>query len=638
MDTNTKNTIHSIAKQIAEAKHAYYNTGHPILSDAEYDRLEDKLRKLDPDHPILKTVGAPPGKDGWEKVAHEIPMGSLKKAKNPDEFAKWAQDKLNKNGVFYSDKLDGLSVEIIYDKGVLVQGITRGTGYEGENITVNVLKMQGVKKILPKPYTGSLRGEILMLRDTHKEHFSEYKNPRNSVSGVSRRHDGSGCDKLVVLFYEAILAEKDFQSEHEQLIFIRDELELGVPSFGFFYLTDSAESYVKKIVEIWRDYQDRCREKLLYDIDGLVVRIDQIAAQLALGHDNENKPKGAVAFKFDEADVKTIVRDIEKSVGNSGAITPVAIFDPVDLMGVTINRASLYNYSYVEELGLDIGAEILVVRANDVIPRVEECIKRTGTVAKAPKQCPVCGAETEMRGEFLMCTNTLWCPAQVAGRIKNWVNTLNLLEWGEALIERLVESGMVRTVADLYRLTEEDLLKIERMGVKSAQKVLQILHNNKHLSLDVFLGGLSIPMVGKTIIGLLISSGYDTVEKVRGMRIDDMLSIDGLGLVKAQSLYSGIQQNKVLIDDLLSCGVTIKEKSGCLKGKSLAFTGTMENKRAYLVKLAEDNGAEVKKSVGAGLSYLIIDDTNSTTLKALAAKKHGTELLSEKDFLKMVGG
>jgi DNA ligase (NAD+) len=293
--------------------------------------------------------------------------------------------------------------------------------------------------------------------------------------------------------------------------------------------------------------------------------------------------------------------------------------------------------AYVNQLGIDVGAEILVARANDVIPRVERVIKKTGTVWKAPKQCPSCGGKTEMRGEHLICTNSSLCPAQVTGRIKNWISGNNILEWGDTIITRLVESGKVRTINDLYQLTEQDLSSMERMGDKSAKKLIGLLHANKELSLEKLIGNLSIYMVGETVVGLAVEAGFNTVKKLYDAKLSQLSSIPGLGPTKATALYEGLRANGALVNELLTvCDIKIKEKTGVLVGKSFCFTGAMKNKRPLLEKMVTDNGGTTKSSVGKGLNYLVIADPNSTSSKAVAARKNGTKCISEEAFLAMV--
>jgi DNA ligase (NAD+) len=279
----------------------------------------------------------------------------------------------------------------------------------------------------------------------------------------------------------------------------------------------------------------------------------------------------------------------------------------------------------------------LVSRANDVIPRIEELIKGTGKTAKPPEHCPECQGDVEMQGENLICLNTETCPAQVVGRIKNWIKELNVLEWGDALVERLVESGKVNTVADLYKLTVADLAGIDRMGQKSAQKCFGLLWASAEVPLEVFLGGLSIPMIGQSTIKTIMKAGCDTLEKFGQLGAAQFEQVSGVGPTKAKFLADGLVTYQQVILDLLNNGVTIKLRlTGTLSNTSICFTGSMKNKRPVLEKMAADAGADIKGSVGKGLTYLVIADPNSTSSKATAARKLGTKLISEEEFLELV--
>lgn len=624
----SKDRIKELATKITQARIDYYND-QPTVSDKVFDAWCDELRTLDKKHVALTAVGAPVGPSVWLKAKHQIPMGSLNKVNLPIEMSDWAKDKGDKTLWFVTEKLDGLSIELIYEAGKLVQAITRGDGEIGEDITVNVARMGGVNPDLGFDFNGSLRGEIIMTKTNWKLHFADKANPRNAASGVSKRLDGVDVDKLNILFYQ-VLGDVDFATEVDQFDWLKDN-GLGIPNLWTFKTIDGVNKH-------WRDYQDNKRDKLDYDIDGLVVRIDDMAKQMSLG-DKDLRPLGAMAFKFDNESRESVIRDIVWQVGNSGRLTPVATVDPVVLVGATITRASLYNMSYIEELQLDIGATVLVVRANDVIPRIEELVKGTGKVIKPPKNCPDCNGVVKFDGENLMCTNSLVCQAQVIGRIKNWVKELNLLEWGDTLIEKLVQAKKVVTVSDLYTLTVDDLANLDRMGEKSAQKCFEILWapENTNISLDIFLGALSIPMIGGSTIRSIMKAGCDTLEKFGQLKAEHFESVPGVGPTKAKFLADGLIHNQKVILELLENGISIKAKAtGKLSGKSVCFTGSMKNKRPVLEKMASDIGAEVKSAVGKGLTYLIIADPNSTSAKAQAARKMGTTLISEDEFLDMI--
>lgn len=619
--------IKELEKLILKARDNYYN-GQPIVSDKVFDAWIDELKTLSPKSKAITNIGAPVPPSAWLKAKHQIPMGSLDKVNTPVELTKWAKDNAKDEDLFLTEKLDGISIEVVYENGALVQAITRGDGETGEDITSNVVKMKGVLSHLKyEAFTGSLRGEIIMRKSVHQEHFSDKANPRNAASGVSKRLDGVGAEHLEILFYQAI-GDSDFTSEEDQFKWLTCQ-GLSTPNYWL-------KANATEVNSHWRDYQDTKREKLDYDIDGLVVRVNNLSKQIALG-EKDLRPKGAVAFKFDNEAKESTILDIIWQVGNSGRLTPVAVLEPIMLVGAEVRRASIYNIAYIQELKLDIGAKVLVARANDVIPRVEELIKGTGNTAEPPKYCPVCQGQLRMDGENLVCINTDNCPAQIVGRIKNWVNELNILELGDTVIEKLVSAGFVKTPADLYKLTVADIASLDRMGEKSAQNVYDSIWKNNPVPLEIFLGGLSIPMIGASTIKLLMEAGYDSLDAIMLMPETDIEAVKGIGPIKAASLFNGMRKYDSTIWSLLMNGVKIKEKViGSLTGKSFCFTGSMVNKRPVLEKMVSDAGGTVKNSVGKGLNYLVIADVNSTSSKAVAARKLGTSLISEDDFLKMV--
>lgn len=622
----SKNRIQELETKVFKARTDYYNN-QPTVSDKVFDAWVDELRLLDPTSKAVTAIGAPFIPSAWLKAKHQIPMGSLDKVNLPVELTKWSNDMAGNELLFVTEKLDGLSIEVIYEDGSLVQAITRGDGETGEDVTVNVVKMGGVHSHLKHKFTGSLRGEIIMKKSIHQKHFALSANPRNAASGTCKRLDGVGVDHLNILFYQ-VLGDVDFKTEIKQFQWLASQ-GLDAPNYWSFKTVAEVNAH-------WRDYQDTKRDKLDYDIDGLVIRINDMAKQMSLG-DKDMRPKGVIAFKFDNESRESVIRDIIWQVGNSGRLTPVATVDPVVLVGATVTRASIYNLSYIEELGLDVGATVLVSRANDVIPRIEELVKGTGTVAKAPDNCPCCGVSTLMVGENLTCTNSEGCLPQITGRIKNWIKELNLLEWGDTLIEKLVESDKVLTVANLYTLKVDDMANLDRMGKKSAQKCYDILWQNVEVPLEVFLGALSIPSIGQSTIKLIMKAGCDTLEKFGQLSYTEFEQVSGVGPVKAKLLSDGLKNNQQLILNLLANGVKIKDIAvGKLTGKSFAITGTLSIKRAEVEKMIVDNGGELKNSVGKNLSYLIIADPQSASSKAQAARKMGTVLINESQFLELI--
>ena len=623
--------VKELETTINKAREAYYNA-QSSMDDDEFDALVAELGVLDPSNQILAEVGAEPSTTEWKKEKHLFPLGSLNKVNTPEEMTDWITNNLKGKPVVVSEKLDGLSIGCQYKNGKLVKALLRGGGSEGENIYANVVKMKGAVKKLDdywEDFTGVVRGEIVLLKDDHQKHFPDYSNPRNAASGLCRRLDGEGCQHLTLMMYDLLTDYPEWMYEHEKFDFLQGN--------GFIIPNCNQCQTVKEVNKLWQDYQDKTRDSLNYEIDGLVVCCDDISFQQSLG-ETDLRPKGKMAFKFANQFAKTTVKEVIWETGSMGRVNPVCWFEKTKLLGSEIEKASVYNLAYIQSLGLGVGAEVLVCKANEVIPRVEKVIKKAEKVAKAPKKCPSCDHSLVMEGEYLVCRNTDKCHEQVIGRIKNWVKELNILELGDKLIRKLVEEKYVATPADLYKLTVEELASLERMGERSAEVVHNSLWKMNPVPLELFLGGLSIPLIGSSTIKLLMEAGYDTVDAIADLSQEQMETVKGIGPERANSLVQGLQKYEDVITHLLANGVEIMEKiEGGLSGKSFCFTGALSFKRDVAEDMVVKAGGAVKSSVGKGLTYLVIADPESTSTKAEKARKLGTKLIDEEDFLEMVG-
>ena len=618
---------------IKQARHDYYN-GTAKVKDEVFDAWIDELSELSASNPVVTAIGAKPVSE-WQKVAHEIPMGSLDKVNTLDELTTWVlsfSPKASFEGLIVTEKLDGISIHVRYLKGVFSQAITRGDGVTGEDISNNVCKMNGIPARLPEKFTGSLRGEVILTKENHTRYFPDYANTRNAASGIAKRYDGKGCEHLDILFYQ-VAEGLEFETEAQQFEWLGAQ-GLKTPNW---YVTAMAPS-IKTPQDLWVEYQQTKRAELAYDIDGLVVRINNLVKQISLG-EKDGRPLGAVAFKFGSITRETQFIDIHLSMnGASGVVSPVAMLEPVRLLGTEITRASLYNFKYIRELGLTPGCRVLVARANDVIPRVVSVTVPSSKPLVIPTQCPSCSGALTWEGEYLVCPNSAGCPAQGVGRIKRYVKELEILEWGETLIEKLIDSGLVKGVPDLYRLKQDDVAGIDRMGEKSAENVLKTLWARNPIPLDKILGSLSIPLCGSTTITAVMDAGLDTWDKIRAASRADFERVPSLGPVKGANLHTWMTTiGHKLVPELFEVGVKVKDRQkGVLTGMSFCFTGKSERKRSELEGLVAEHGGTVKSSVTKGLTYLVLADPKSASTKASAARKNGTTCISEGDFIKMV--
>jgi DNA ligase (NAD+) len=636
VDPKQQKRIDDLADRIERYRASYY-AGHPEISDAAFDALEDELRGLDPTHLVLAKVGSAALVTEWDKARHEIPMGSLNKAVSEDELRTWlarcdellAKDKESSmaGDLFVAEKLDGISIEVIYKQGKFAEAITRGDGDWGERISQNVARMKGVPPRLKEKKNLSVRGEIILRLSDMKKHFPGVTSPRNMAAGTAKRFDGQGCEHLTVLFYD-VADHVDLPTQAEKFEWLR-RLGLATPS--------TSQGTIDDVLALYRRYASELRASLDYEIDGLVVYGNDLHKATLLG-DVNHRPRGAVAFKFASPAKVSKVVDILWDTGSSGRVTPVAIVEPVELAGAVVRRASLHNAANVRALGIGVGDEVLVSRRNDVIPYVEEVVDKRGKSAGPPDACPVCGAPLVTEGEYLICRNDAGCRALIEGRIENWIDAIGALEWGDKLIEQLVEAGKVKEPVDLYRLKVPDIADLDRRGEKSAKKCLDQLTSRLPLTLPVFVAALGIENFALQTARLLVSAGYDTIEKMLEAKEDELAKIPGLGPTKAAFIVRGLNKRREEIHRLLEAGIVPvrPEAAGPLSGVAFAFTGSATRPRGELTRLVEDNGGRVLGSVTKELNYLVIADPQSTSSKAVKARQYGTKLITEEQFIELL--
>lgn len=654
--------IDALVARLTEARDAYYNH-NPIMSDAAYDALEDKLRAADPNHAFLAKVGAPlPKQTGkWAKARHSIPMGSLKKAhydgdnnvfREADGKTQW---KVPDEEKVVSHKLDGISIDLTYKDRKLVQAITRGEdGTVGEDITRNVLLMEGAVKMLPptEPATVYVRGEIICRKSSFKTNFPGESNPRNTASGTARRFtDYQKVQYLTVVAYQ-------YLPDGVPLPAKANEFE-ALEQLGFI----TSPHYVCKtsddLVALFNDYVASKRDALDYDIDGLVIEVNDRDIREAMGSHNM-RPNGARALKFPHASALTTLRAVDWQVGKSGRITPVAIFDTVNLAGANVSRASLHNPDYIDHIARSGGQEYLspgdiieVERRNDVIPGVAALHEPNefdnAPLITVPKSCPECGTATERDGAYLICPNKDSCPAQISGAIKRWLTKIGVKHFGDALVDLLCETGKVERIADLYTL---DPIEVSAMEDKNCRKVggtATKAFNNLHakdkttLPLHVFLGSLGIPLIGRSMAKTIVDGGFDSLHAITHAKLADIESIPGVGTTKAEAFLDGFWDllDRGVITSLMA-HISIAEKAtGVMSGQSVCMTGFRD---AKMVAAIEAAGGTVKSSVSKTLTILVTKDPKSTSGKAGKARKynadpkatHQIKIISQDEMWKML--
>ena len=639
---NNIEKINALAAMIEGYQQSYYN-GEAEISDSEFDLLWDELKNLAPDHPLLKKVGtgsldASDGNtDGFPKAKHLIPMGSQEKAANPVEFLSWAK-KIAPESFVVQYKLDGASLELQYENGKLKAALTRGDGIIGDEITGNAILMAGVKQEVSENFSGGVRGEVVMKTGVWKEKYPTKANCRNAANGIMRRKDGAGCEDLNFISYDASATGNDnfFKTELEKVAWLKKQ--------GFDVTETKEFSDPDKIVAYRAEIAEK-RKKLDIDIDGLVVK----DFQTDMTDLRRARPERQIAFKFDLETAYSILRNVEWS--ESGATyTPIGIVDPVRLAGTTVQRANLNNPDMIRAMGLKIGSAVAVVKRGEIIPKIEGLAPANALSEPAekseilfPTKCSSCESVLEDAGTRLYCPNSA-CPKRLHHRLEKWVSVLDIRELGEKLIRQLFDSGRVRNISNLYSLNETELADFERMGELSAAKVIRHIRTKREISLQAFVAGFDLEGVGELIMERVVSSGFDTLEKLRTAKIEDLSGIYGLGEITARTIYNGLEECREEIDKILSLGIISislppKEEEVPLKGISFCFTGELKSmKRNLAEEKVKALGASVKSSVVKDLSYLVTNDPESGSAKNKKALELGVKILDEEGFLKLIAG
>jgi DNA ligase (NAD+) len=626
-EKNKNERIKFLENEIKRHRDLYYNKS-PEISDAKYDALEDELRQLDSGNPLLYKIGMDSA-EIFTKREHIIPMGSQDKVTNPQEFKKWAKDK-NFKIYLIQYKLDGISIELQYTSGVFQCAITRGDGKIGDDVTRNVMKMKGYIPTLKSRFTGATRAEILLFHDMFERRYSDKQNCRNAAAGIVRRKDGEGCEDLSLIFYDAISLNEvvSFENELDKIKWLKYE--------GFPTVPTKRGGSIEEVVSVWENVMNNVRATLEYDIDGLVIK----GKEIDMEDMKRTRPMKQIAFKFQAEEIDTTVLNVEWSI--SGHIyTPVAIVEPVRLMGTTVSRASLANPNLIEEMGLKIGSEVMISKRGDIIPKIESVIQTPENAkdVKIPEVCETCNTKLVNEGTRLYCPNED-CPKRAYHRLIRWLNVLDVKNFSEKLIlRRLFDQGKVRTVADLYKLKISDLTIFEGVQEKSAKKALENLYSVKDVPLHKFIAGFDIENIGELIMKKIVDAGYDTLDKIKNAKLSDLIQVEGLAEITAKNVLEGIEKIYPQMKDLLNANkIQIQERSidGKLKGLSFCFTGKLNTmKRSEAEELVIQNGGETKNTVVKNLSYLVTNEISETS-KFLKAKEQGTKIITEKEFLELL--
>jgi DNA ligase (NAD+) len=655
-----------LRRLIDHHNYLYYVEDRPEISDKEFDLLLKGLEELEAAHPELITPDSPTRRVGgqpitaFKTVHHRIPMLSIGKAFSAAELREFdgrIRKALGKQPVQYvvELKIDGVAVSLTYTDGLLTLGATRGSGKAGDDITENLKTVRGVPLRLrtdKPPAYFEARGEVYMSKADFARLNEEvaargeqrYANPRNLTSGSLKQLDSRMTAKRRLRLFAYSLGCIEGITVKSHL----DALDL-LREYGFPVNTEIRSFDTMEEVIAYCDSWAEKRFDLPYETDGLVVKVNDFDQQRRLGSTNK-EPRWAVAYKFEAEQAITKIREILVDVGKDGTLTPVALFDPpVQLCGTTVSRATLHNAAQIEQKDIRVGDSVIVVKRGEIIPYVEKALHdaREGNekVFHFPKKCPVCGADAvrENDAPTPRCTATATCPAQLQGRIESFAKRerMDIEGIGEKLAEQLVTSGLVKTVADLYRLKKDQLIGLERMGELSAQNLLDAIEASKSRGLARLLAGLSIYGVGEGMAPLLVQE-FPSMDVLWASSKDELAGVKGFGPRRAESVYNFLHgPGKKIIQDLRDAGVKMTEDvkpkvtSGPFAGKTLVVTGTLQN---YSRKQIEDvivlHGGKAASSVSKKTDYVIAGDEAGSKLDK--ARQLGIKVLTEDEFEKLI--
>ncbi len=641
---------------IEKHNHNYYDLDSPTIEDDEYDALMRELRGIEQQYPELALPDSPTQRVGgtvnstFEKVTHTVQMGSLQDIFSEEEVRSFLAGVMEQGADEFvvEPKIDGLSVSLEYRDGVFMRGSTRGDGFVGEDITANLKTIRSIPlKLDGAPEFLEVRGEVYMSKKSFGALCEEQerngdplpKNPRNAAAGSLRQKDSSVTAKRrldIFCFNIQQIEGKELSTHSQSLEYIKS---LGFCVIPDFRVCHTADEVVGRIREIGKQ-----RKSLPFDIDGAVVKVNSFALRTEIGSTTK-VPKWAVAFKYPPEEKETTLNEIEINVGRTGALTPVAIFDPVQLAGTTVSRAILHNQDMITDKDIRVGDRIVVRKAGDIIPEVVRSVShRDGSEPYfIPNVCPICGAEA-LRDEdeaVIRCQN-IDCPAQLARSIEHFASrgAMNIEGLGEAIVQQLLDHGFVRNVADLYELDVQTVMQITG-GVKSAENLIASIERSKGSGLDRLVFALGIRGIGQRA-AVLLCEKFGDMESIMNALPLEICAIDGFGQIMADSVYSAMREpHRIrLIERLREHGVNMSYSSSkvsdSLAGKVFVLTGTLPTlTRDQAKQMIEQRGGKCSSSVSKKTSFVLAGEEAGS--KLTKAQELGLAIISESEFLNMIG-
>ncbi|MBU4210756.1 NAD-dependent DNA ligase LigA [Patescibacteria group bacterium] len=652
-----KTSLPQLGELLIKAKKAYYTTSNPIMSDHTYDTLEDILRQKAPHHRIFSTIGNPNFDTGWPKKKHIMNMGSQNKASTYSSMVHYFKLKKTPPNTDFivQPKCDGISLEIIYQNGKIFNAITRGDGQIGDLITQNVIKMKNLKKKLNHNFNGSIRCEIMVtykdfkkINKIAKQHNAIYSNPRNAASGISQRLD-SQFSPYCSLFAVDLSRHPEpaegpqikFKKESDKINFLK---KLDIVTVDSFHCKD-----FKQIKKIYQNFLIK-RQQYPFDIDGLVIKINNIKLQKKLGSHN-NHPKHQIAYKFPAATDQSQILSVKWQIGPMGKITPVAKIKPVEISGAIINYISLANHRLIKEKNINIGDIAKISRRGDVIPHLESIITKVNKGhLKIPTHCPSCKSKLLTEDKNSFCTNLNSCKAQILGSLNLFCKNLDIKGISKKTIKKLYLNKIIKLPGDFYKIKISDIKNIEGLGKLSASNMIHQIQKKRKLSLVQVLHASIIPSFSLARIKQIISAGFNTPQKILNIKISQLKKLPGVKITLAKKIFSGIQKRKKFIKSILkeilieNCKLRSEAKSpegrkirnSALQGLSFCITGKLNRPRIEIKDLIEQNGGKMTSSVSKNLSYLISSSPTSASNKFQTAHKLKIPIINEDSLYKLI--
>lgn len=621
--------INELEELILKHKALYYQ-GRPEISDAEFDRLENELKKLNPKSKVLDIVGT--AVKSSEKIKHEKKMLSLDKTYSTEDLVSW----MDKEEVVSTLKLDGISCSLIYEDGNFVLAKTRGDGTFGENITQKVLWITNVPKHLSYQGKVEIRGELfcdeesffLLAEEMEKLNLERPTSQRNIVAGLMGRKENLELCRYIKFMGFDVITETHFNLETQKFDFLKKE--------GFLYPDFKLHKDKASLYEVI-DFAKHFMAEGEYQIDGIVFTYNSVGLQEELG-ETAHHPRYKMAFKFQGEAKETILNSIVWSISRNGILTPVGDVNPVELSGAMIGRVTLHNYGVVKANRLKSGDKISIIRSGEVIPKFLEVIESSENDFEIPTSCPSCQSPVLIKDIRLYCSNEK-CPGRNKEVILNYIQKIGIEDLSSKRLEELLNAGFVKTIPDLYRLTAEDLMKLDKVKDKLSQKLIESIQKTKHVDFIIFLSSLGITGGAYNKCEKVVRAGFDSVEKIKNLTVEKLMTVESFAEKSATEFVNSIREKSELIDELVDMGMTFEieeTRETAVSGLKICITGALSQKRNVIEDAIRLGGGLVVSSVSKNTDLLVTNETDPTSSKYKKALELKIKIITEAELMNLL--